>query len=188
MVRFETCSLSFTINPTFAQGDRVLDAVRDSDGQTVVIKRISRSIHPHEISIGQFLSSPPLSSDSRNHCCPILDVLDDPMDTDMQLMVMPLLRIYDDPRMNTVGEAIAFLRQAFEVRVRDVFAMWLLLIECHTGPTIYARAPCCSSVCLHVIIITISFHADTRDQRLHVTQHNVRSSRHVSPVVSPCLY
>ena len=69
------------------------------------------------------------------------------MDTDTQLMVMPLLRVYDDPRMDTVGEAIAFFRQAFEVPVYDVLSMWLLLIEYRLGPTIHARAPCSSSVC-----------------------------------------
>ncbi|KAI0745169.1 hypothetical protein C8Q76DRAFT_638697 [Earliella scabrosa] len=94
--------------------DRVLDAVRDSDGETIVIKRVSRSYHPHEIPLGQLLCSAQLASDPRNHCCPVWDVLDDPFDPDLQLLVMPLLRRYNSPPMNTVGEAVAFFQQAFE--------------------------------------------------------------------------
>ena len=119
------------------QADRVLDAVRDSDGRTVVIKRVSRSIHPYEISIGRLLCSSHLSSSPRNHCCPVLDVLDDPFDSDLQLLVMPLLRRYTDPRMNTVGEAIAFFQQAFEVRI-STRLIWLLGLIISSGLTFHA--------------------------------------------------
>ncbi|KAI0709586.1 kinase-like domain-containing protein [Cerioporus squamosus] len=93
---------------------KVLDAVRTNDGQLVVIKHDSKSIHPFESDIALFLSSPPLSTDPRNHCVPILEVIDDPYDADRRLMVMPLLRTYDDPKFATVGEAVEFFRQAFE--------------------------------------------------------------------------
>ncbi|GBE80573.1 hypothetical protein SCP_0302880 [Sparassis crispa] len=80
----------------------------------VLLKRISTSIHPYEIEIGQFFSSEPLASDARNHCVPIYDVLRLPDDEDIALLVMPLLRGYNDPRIQTIGEAVDFFRQIFE--------------------------------------------------------------------------
>ena len=99
------------------QTSRVLDAVKVEDGSFVVIKQVDKRRHPQESDIGQFLCSPPLSSDVRNHCCPILAVLDDPYDPDRQLMVMPLLRRFYQPKFASVGEAVEFFRQIFEVRV-----------------------------------------------------------------------
>ncbi|TFK83402.1 hypothetical protein K466DRAFT_665869 [Polyporus arcularius HHB13444] len=98
----------------FLEVDRIMDAVRTKEGTIVVMKRIHKSVHPLEGEIGRFLSSPPLASDPRNHCCPILDVLSDPEDPDVQLIVMPLLREYDDPKLVTVGEAVELFRQLFE--------------------------------------------------------------------------
>ncbi|RPD78676.1 hypothetical protein L226DRAFT_610542 [Lentinus tigrinus ALCF2SS1-7] len=92
----------------------VIDAVRIKDGAVVVLKRTLKSVHPFESKIGCFLSSPPLTSDPRNHCCPILEVLDDPQDTDVQLIVMPLLREYYEPKLASVGEAMEMFRQLFE--------------------------------------------------------------------------
>lgn len=45
------------------------------------------------------------------------DVLDVPDEPDCKLIVMPFLRTFYDPRFLTVGEAVEFFRQAFEVRV-----------------------------------------------------------------------
>ena len=92
------------------------DAVRTTDGQVVVLKRVSTSVHPYEVEIGRFLTSPPLVHDPRNHCCLILEVLQDPEDSDVQIIAMPFLRSYNDPKFATVGEAIEFFRQALEVR------------------------------------------------------------------------
>ncbi len=96
----------------------VLDAVRNSDKEFVALKRIKTSIHPFELEIGKYLCSPPLSFDKRNHCCPILEVLRDPTDSDVHVIVMPFLRKFYDPKFVTVGEAIDFFRQAFEVGQR----------------------------------------------------------------------
>ncbi|KAI0744013.1 kinase-like domain-containing protein [Daedaleopsis nitida] len=93
---------------------KVMDAVRERDGEMVAIKHYSRSTHPFESDIALFLSSPPLAENSRNHCCPILDVLDDPHDHDQRFLVMPLFRFYTDPKFVTVGESVEFFRQAFE--------------------------------------------------------------------------
>ena len=81
----------------------------------VLLKRISVTVHPNEVAIGQYLTSPLLSGDPRNHCCPILDVLEDPFDADIRIIVMPLLRKFDNPKFQTVGEVVEFFRQAFEV-------------------------------------------------------------------------
>ena len=92
-----------------------MDATRVEDGEMVVIKRYSKSTHPHESDIASYLCSPELSSDPRNHCCPILEVMEDPLDDDTRLMVMPMLRMFNDPPFATVGEAVEFCRQTFEV-------------------------------------------------------------------------
>lgn len=42
--------------------------------------------------------------------------MQDPQDPDIQIIVMPFLRPYNDPKFGTVGEAVEFFRQAFEVR------------------------------------------------------------------------
>ncbi|GBE80560.1 hypothetical protein SCP_0302750 [Sparassis crispa] len=92
----------------------ILDAVRQSDGAAVVLKKTKKSTHPHEAEIAQFLSSPPLTSDPRNHCVSIYETLQDPTEEDVVLLVMPLLRLYDEPRFETVGEAVEFFWQMIE--------------------------------------------------------------------------
>ncbi|EJF57674.1 hypothetical protein BD309DRAFT_922657 [Dichomitus squalens] len=92
----------------------VLDAVRKSDGEMVMLKRVSRTVHPFEVPIGQYLCSPSLATEPRNHCCPILEVLQDPVDSDIQIVVMPLLKEHNIPPQLTIGEAVDFFRQAFE--------------------------------------------------------------------------
>ena len=93
----------------------VIDAVRISDGETVMLKRIEKSLHPFEVEIAQYLRSEPLASDPRNNCCSTLEVLEDPRDDDVQIMVMPLLRTFNWDKFTTVGEAIGFFHQAIEV-------------------------------------------------------------------------
>ena len=93
----------------------VLDAVRISDGEIVMLKEIRKSLHPYEVEIAQYLRSEPLASDPRNNYCPVFGVLQDPRDDDVQIMVMPLLRLFTWPKFTTVGEAIEFFRQAVEV-------------------------------------------------------------------------
>ena len=91
-----------------------MDAVRKSDGLPVTLKAVDTAVHPFEVEIGQFLSSEPLA---RNHCVRILDVLEDPSDPKIAIIVMPLLLPYNAPSCEflTVGEAVAFFKQAFEV-------------------------------------------------------------------------
>ncbi|KAI9067303.1 kinase-like protein [Trametes sanguinea] len=92
----------------------IMDARRISDGTIVVLKRIRKSIHPHEAEISRMFSEEPLASDPHNHCIPIYEVLQSPLDSDIIFMVMPYLRRYSDPRFATVGEAVECIRQLLE--------------------------------------------------------------------------
>lgn len=86
-------------------------------GLLVMLKRIDRNIHPHEVEVGLYFSSEPLASHPRNHCVPIYEVLDIPNMENEVLLVMPLLREYGDPRIKSIGEAVEFFRQVFEVKL-----------------------------------------------------------------------
>ena len=96
-----------------------MDATRISDGVVVMMKRVDISRHPTEVELTTMLSSPPLTSEARNHCIPIYDVLQDPDDDKYQLMVLPLLRRYASPRFDTIGEAVECFRQIIQVREAD---------------------------------------------------------------------
>ncbi|TFK53485.1 hypothetical protein OE88DRAFT_1626029 [Heliocybe sulcata] len=92
----------------------IIDATRTSDGSLVVLKEIKKSRHPHEADIGLFFSAEPLASDPKNHCVPILEVLQVPDDEDLIVFVMPFLRAYRSPIFDTFGEAVAYFKQVFE--------------------------------------------------------------------------
>ncbi|KAK7439041.1 hypothetical protein VKT23_017747 [Stygiomarasmius scandens] len=92
----------------------VLDATRISDNSPVMLKKISRSRHPHEVEIGLYFSRADLAANPRNHCIPILDVLSVSDDSDLDLIVMPVLRKIRHPRFDTVGEVVDFIRQVLE--------------------------------------------------------------------------
>ncbi|KAJ7734569.1 kinase-like domain-containing protein [Mycena maculata] len=92
----------------------IMDAERISDGQEVMLKWVSRRTHPCEVEIGCLFSTPSSSNNPRNHCIPILDVLQDPQDDDKQIIVMPRLIRFDEPMFDTVGEVIDCWRQIFE--------------------------------------------------------------------------
>lgn len=81
----------------------------------VALKRVRKSVHSYEKEIGLYFSAPPLASDPRNHCVPIHEFLDSPLDPDIMILVMPFLRAFDDPSFRSVGEVVDFLTQIFEV-------------------------------------------------------------------------
>ena len=93
----------------------MLDATRISDGAFGMLKQVDERRHPTEVAISAALSSPPYFADPRNHCVPVLEVLQDPEDNFYKLLVLPLLRQYDDPRFDTVGEAVECFRQMIYV-------------------------------------------------------------------------
>ncbi|KAL1707160.1 kinase-like domain-containing protein [Schizophyllum commune] len=92
----------------------LMDATRTSDGVVVMLKRVDTTRHPTEVEMTTMFSSPPFSSEPRNHCIPVYDVLQDPDDDKYQLMVLPLLRSYASPRFDTIGEAIECFRQIIQ--------------------------------------------------------------------------
>lgn len=98
----------------FKTGLRVIDATRISDGTFVMLKWVKVD-NPSEVEIIRYLSSKPLTSDPRNHCNPVLDVLPLPDPRDGALLVTPVLRPFDSPRFETFGEAVSFFSQIFIV-------------------------------------------------------------------------
>ncbi|OSC97553.1 kinase-like protein [Trametes coccinea BRFM310] len=87
----------------------VMDAVRVSDGFLVAIKTVKKG--GQELQIAQFLSS---IQGSTNHCVPVFDVLQDPVDASMSLMVMQYLRPWNDPEFTLLGDVVDFVTQMLE--------------------------------------------------------------------------
>ncbi|KAK7691445.1 hypothetical protein QCA50_004844 [Cerrena zonata] len=90
----------------------VIDATRSSDESRVMIKLVSKT--NNEVPIASLLSTPELLQDPTNHCVPIFDVLDDPLEPTKALLVMPYLRPFDDPEFRTIGEVVDFVSQTLE--------------------------------------------------------------------------
>ncbi|KAI0299137.1 kinase-like domain-containing protein [Multifurca ochricompacta] len=89
-----------------------MDATRISDGKPVMLKRLLNEEGPYELEMNRLFSSEPLSSNPRNHCVQLLDIIELP--NDPPIMVHPLLRRYYDPRFQTFGEFISFFAQTCE--------------------------------------------------------------------------
>jgi serine/threonine protein kinase len=68
---------------------------------------------PYELQLNRLFSSEPLASNPRNHCAPLLDVIQLP--NDPPIMVHPQLRLYYNPPFHTHGEFVAFFEQICEV-------------------------------------------------------------------------
>ncbi|KAG6901323.1 hypothetical protein C0995_013581 [Termitomyces sp. Mi166 len=73
-----------------------LDATR-ADGSIVVLKRVDIETPQNEIPILDHLSSRAFSSNSRNHCVPILEIINPPQGSNTAFIVMPLLFDVDIP-------------------------------------------------------------------------------------------
>jgi len=91
----------------------VMDANRIFDGRPVMLKLLVPAEGPHELRINRLVSSEPLRSDPRNHCAPLLDVIELPNES--QIMVHARLRPFYDPPLQTYGEFVAFFGQLCEV-------------------------------------------------------------------------
>jgi hypothetical protein len=116
-----------------------------SDGALVMLKMIKVDMHPFEAEIGCYFSTSDLSKDPLNHCVPIYDVLRPETRPEEALLVMPYLRKHDDPPMETVGEAVEFFRQVFEVSVHSN-QPGSPNVELSIGPTVHAQESHCSQV------------------------------------------
>lgn len=114
-----TLANDFILSGRSQAGHTALDAVCISDGSLVMLKYVTPNDYA-EVEISQLLSSEPLSSDPRNHCNPLLETLRLPEPDDGTLLVSPMLRKFNDPPFLTIGEAVAFFTQIFEVYVRRV--------------------------------------------------------------------
>ncbi len=92
-----------------------MDATRAQDGKPVMLKCLMTKRAVTELEIGFFFSDPKRKDDPQNHCVPILDVLHSPFDKKAPIIVMPRLYPCHYPGFDSVGEAIDFFRQTFEV-------------------------------------------------------------------------
>jgi len=92
-----------------------MDATRRRDGKHVMLKKIYPDEGPYELVITQLFSSREFARDPRNHCVPLLDIIEIPQ-TGQKLMVMPLLRPFNDPHFQTFGEFVGFFTQICEVK------------------------------------------------------------------------
>ncbi|KAG5653367.1 hypothetical protein H0H81_000868 [Sphagnurus paluster] len=92
----------------------VLDAKRLSDGTTVCVKRIDPQEPTDEVKIAQYLSSPEMRGDPKNHCVQIWDSFRDPILPKVEYIIMPPLRRYADPEFGAVGEVVDFVTQVVE--------------------------------------------------------------------------
>ena len=79
-----------------------------------MLKMLPEDGGPDELQLNRLFSSEPLASNARNHCVPLLDVIQLP--NDPPIMVRSQLRPYYDPPFHTYGEFIAFFGQMCEVR------------------------------------------------------------------------
>ncbi|OSX61727.1 hypothetical protein POSPLADRAFT_1144317 [Postia placenta MAD-698-R-SB12] len=110
--------LGTNLDPTYCEDSimvskhNVIDAIRQRDGLLVAIKATRNDTE--EIAISTFLSSLKLMSDHRNHCIPLLEVMLDPLDPEMSLMVTPYMRPFNDPEFGASGEVVDFVRQSLE--------------------------------------------------------------------------
>ena len=94
----------------------MIDAIRTSDGQRVVLKRVERDTN--EIRLAQLLQVEGCSEDPDNHCVPILEYFDDIEDQHLGFLVMPLLRCFDEPPFAYINEVLDFVYQTLTVRFR----------------------------------------------------------------------
>ena len=92
-----------------------MDAVRVRDRCPVMLKRLFPEEGPYELEINQLFSSSELADDPRNHCVPLLDLIELQGSEYHRIMVFPLLRPFNSPRFQTVGEFVAFFTQICEV-------------------------------------------------------------------------
>ncbi|OJT09381.1 hypothetical protein TRAPUB_14163 [Trametes pubescens] len=90
----------------------VIDATRLFDGTLVYLKRTPSN--SQELQILSYLSSEALRLDPRNHCVPLLDVLQDPLDPSTAFMVMPFLRYITSPPFEVVGDILECIDQILE--------------------------------------------------------------------------
>ncbi|KAF9468132.1 hypothetical protein BDZ94DRAFT_1154878 [Collybia nuda] len=92
-----------------------IDAIRINDNRKVVIKLVRT--WTEELPIAQYLTSPPMMSDTRNRSVALLDVIMLPDDDEHVFIVMPMLLRFDILPFRRVGEfaeAVHYFLQGLE--------------------------------------------------------------------------
>lgn len=92
----------------------MVDAIRIRDQRKVALKIVPTMTK--ELPIWQYLTSPAMLADKRNHCIPLLDIHPIPGDDEEAIAVMPLLTRFNLVPFYTVGEVLACLYHLLEVR------------------------------------------------------------------------
>ncbi|KZV60309.1 hypothetical protein PENSPDRAFT_694368 [Peniophora sp. CONT] len=132
--------LTVLLSPIERTSPRVLDATRISDGRHVVLKAIPSHREPdREREIHEYLCSPHLRSDPRNHTAELLDAFRLPNNGDL-VLVTPVLRRLDNPRFQTVGEAVGFFRQLFEA-IQFLHSHRIAHGDCTSGNIMFDATP-----------------------------------------------
>ena len=94
----------------YVQTPGVIDATRRSDGVRIAIKCTRNDTQ--ELHIARYLTD---HRSPQNHCIPVLDVLQDPLEPHTSLLFMPHLRRFNNPEFGTIDEVMDFIRQSLEV-------------------------------------------------------------------------
>ena len=87
------------------------------DGRRVMLKKFLPDEGPHELQVSQMFSSKEVATNPRNHCVPLLEVIQlSPGSGSQKLMVFPLLCPFNR-RIQTFGEFATFFTQICEARL-----------------------------------------------------------------------
>jgi hypothetical protein len=127
-----------------------MDATRISDGKPVMLKKLLSQEGPYELEINKLFSTEPLSSNPRNRCVHLLDVIEFPNDS--PIIVHPMLRPFYKPPFQTYGEFVTFFAQICEVSPLSplITPTFVELVELPiVGRPIHARKSRRSQVCHH---------------------------------------
>ena len=79
----------------------------------MAIKKINSK--NEEGHIAQMLSTKEMLADPRNHCVPVIEVIEDPNDEKVSYMVMPLLQHVEWPPFECIKDIVDCVDQVFEV-------------------------------------------------------------------------
>lgn len=109
-VRYFPLTVIFEVAQRIWKRFTLASAVHMKNNEPVILKQVE--INTSEFELAVFFSSPPLSTDPRNHCVPIYDVL---QFGKYGIIVMPQLRQFNDAPFDTVGEVLECFRQILEV-------------------------------------------------------------------------
>ena len=99
---------------------------------------------PYELEINKLFSTEPLSSNPRNRCVQLLDVIELP--NDPPIIVHQLLRPFYNPPFRTYGEFITFFTQICEVSPLSCLVTPTFVELPIIGCPIHARKSCRSPV------------------------------------------